>query len=45
MHTFFTKKDAKGKKGTTIVIIKETRAEIVIKILHKIRLKQRRKVE
>ena len=44
LYTIITNKDAKGKKGALIAMIKGTKAETVIKILHKITLKQRKKV-
>ena len=44
LYTIVTNKSAKGKKGALIAIIKGTKAETVIKILHKIPLKQRKKV-
>lgn len=44
LYTIVTNKDAKGKKGALIAMIKETKAETVIRILHKIALKQRKKV-
>lgn len=44
LYTIVTNKDAKGKKGALIAMIKGTKAEIVIKILQKISLKQRKKV-
>jgi transposase len=40
-----TNKGAKGKKGAIVAMIKGTKAETVIKILHKIPVKQRDKVE
>lgn len=45
LYTILTNKDAKGKKGAIVAMIKGTRAETVIKILHKIPLKQRNKVK
>jgi transposase len=44
LYTIITNKDAKGKKGALIAMIKGTKAETVIKILHKIALKHRKKV-
>ncbi|MEP1490201.1 MAG: transposase [Algibacter sp.] len=44
-YTIIINKDAKGKKGTIVAMVKGTKAEIVIKILHKIPLKQRKKVK
>lgn len=45
LYTIITNKDAKGKKGAIIAMIKGTKAEVVIKILHKIPLKYRKKVK
>jgi transposase len=45
LYTILTNKKAKGKKGSLIAMVKGTKAEAVIKILHKIPLKQRRKVQ
>lgn len=45
LYTILTNKKAKGKKGAIVVMIKGTKAEAVIKILHKIPLKQRNKVK
>jgi transposase len=42
VYTVITNKDAKGKKSAIIAMIKETKAEVVIKILHKIPLKNRK---
>ena len=39
LYTIVTNKDAQGKKGALIAMIKGTKAEIVIKILQKISLK------
>ena len=36
LYTIITNKDAKGKKNAIIAMIKGTKAEVVIKILHKI---------
>lgn len=45
LYTIITNKDAKGKKGAIVAMIKGTKAEVVIKILHKIPLKQRKVVK
>jgi transposase len=45
LYTIITNKDAKGKKNAIIALIKGTKAEVVIKILHKIPLKYRKKVK
>ena len=45
LYTIITNKDAKGKKGAIIAMIKGTKAEVVIKTLHKIPLKHRKKVK
>ena len=45
LYTIITNKDAKGKKNAIIAMIKGTKAEVVIKILHKIPLKYRKKVK
>ncbi|WP_228530277.1 transposase [Tamlana sp. I1] len=45
LYTILTNKDAKGKKGAIVAMVKGTKAETVIKILHKIPLKQRNKVK
>ncbi|AUS05806.1 ISAon1 family transposase [Pseudotamlana carrageenivorans] len=45
LYTILTNKDAKGKKGSIVAIVKGTKAETVIKILHEIPLKQRNKVK
>ena len=45
LYTIVTNKDAKGKKGAIVAMVKGTKAETVIKILHKIPLKQRKKVK
>ncbi len=44
LYTIVTNKAAKGKKGALIAMIKGTKAETVIKILQKISLKKRKKV-
>jgi len=45
LYTILTNKKAKGKKGALIAMVRGTKAETVIKILQKIPLKQRNKVE
>jgi len=45
LYTVITNKDAKGKKGAIVAMIKGTKAEVVIKTLHKIPLKQRKIVK
>jgi len=45
LYTILTNKKAKGKKGAIVAMIKGTKAENVIKILHKISLKQRKTPE
>jgi len=45
LYTILTNKKAKGKKGAIIAMVKGTRADTVIRILHKIPLKQRKKVK
>ena len=45
LYTIITNKKAKGKKGSIVAMIKGTKAEVVIKILHKIPLKQRKIVK
>lgn len=45
LYTILTNKEAKGKKGAIVAMVKGTKAEAVIKTLHKIPLKQRRKVK
>lgn len=45
LYTIITNKKAKGKKGAIVAMVKGTKAETVIKILHKIPLKQRNKVK
>ncbi len=45
LYTILTNKKAKGKKGAIIAMVKGTKAETVIKILHKIPLKHRKKVK
>ena len=45
LYTILTNKKAKGKKGAIVAMIKGTKTEAVTGILHKIPLKQRRKVK
>ena len=45
LYTIVTNKKAKGKKGALIAMVKGTKAENVIDILHKISIKQRKKVK
>ena len=45
LYTILTNKKAKGKKGSLVAMVKGTKADVVIKILHKIPLKQRKKVK
>lgn len=45
LYTILTNKKAKGKKGAIVAMVKGTKAEAVIKILHKIPLKQRKRVK
>ncbi|CAM4362302.1 transposase [Gillisia hiemivivida] len=45
LYTILTNKKAKGKKGALVAMIKGTKAETVIRILHKIPVKQRNKVQ
>ena len=45
LYTIITNKDAKGKKNAIIAMIKGTKAEVVIKILNKIPIKNRKKVK
>ena len=45
LYTILTNKKAKGKKGAIVAMVKGTKAETVIKILHKIPLKQRKKIK
>ena len=44
LYTILTNKKAKGKKGALVAMVRGTKAEAVIRILHKIPLKQRKKV-
>lgn len=45
LYTILTNKKAKGKKGAIITMVKGTKADSVIKILHKIPLKYRKRVK
>jgi len=45
LYTILTNKEAKGKKGAIVAMVKGTKADTVIKILDKIPLKQRNKVK
>ena len=45
LYTILTNKKAKGRKGALVAMVKGTKAETVIRILHKIPVKQRRKVQ
>lgn len=45
LYTILTNKKAKGKKGALVAMVRGTKAEAVIRILHKIPLKQRKKVK
>lgn len=45
LYTILTNKNAKGKKGAIVAMVKGTKAEDVIRILQQIPLKQRRKVK
>ena len=45
LYTILTNKKAKGKKGALVAMVKGTKAETIIKILHKIPLKQRKKIK
>lgn len=45
LYTILTNKEAKGRKGAILAMVKGTKAEAVIKILQKIPLKQRKKVK
>ena len=45
LYTILTNKKAKGKKGALVTMVKGTKAETVIDILHKIPLRQRKKVK
>lgn len=43
LYTILTNKEAKGKKGALVAMVKGTKAETVIEILHKIPLKTKKK--
>lgn len=45
LYTVLTNKDAKGKKGSLVAMIKGTKAEVVINIINKIPKQQRDQVE
>lgn len=45
LYIILTNKRVKGKRDAIIDMVKETMAERVIEILHKISLKQRKKVK
>lgn len=45
LYTILTNKKAKGKKGALVAMVKGTKAEVVTKILHKMPVKQRKKVK
>ena len=45
LYTILTNKKAKGKKGALVAMVKGTKVETVIAILHKIPLKLRKKVK
>lgn len=45
LYTILTNKEAKGRKGAILAMVKGTKAEAVIKILQKIPLKQRKIVK
>ena len=45
LYTILTNKKAKGKKGAIVAMVKGTKADVVIQVLHKIPLKQRKKVK
>lgn len=45
LYTILTNKKAKGKQGALVAMVRGTKAEVVIKILQKIPLKQRNKVK
>ncbi|TYC09691.1 transposase [Bizionia gelidisalsuginis] len=45
LYTILTNKDAKGNKRAIISMVKGTKADVVIKTLHKMPLKQRKKVK
>jgi transposase len=45
LYTILTNKKAKGKKGAIVAMVKGTKADVMIQVLHKIPLKQRKKVK
>ena len=45
LYTIVTNKKAKGKKGAIVAMVKGTKADTIITILHKVPLKQRKKVK
>ena len=45
LYTILTNKQAKGKKGALVAMIKGTKAETVVNILYRIPVKQRKKVK
>ena len=45
LYTILTNKKAKGKKGAIVAMVKGTKADAVIKVIHKIPLKMRVKVQ
>lgn len=45
LYTILTNKKAKGKKGAIVAMVKGTKAEVVIKVLNKLPLKVRSKVQ
>ncbi len=45
LDTIVTNKAAKGKKGALVAMVKGTKADVVIQVIHKIPLKQRKKVK
>jgi transposase len=45
LYTILTNKDAHGKKGSIIAIVKGTKANDVINILHKIPIERRNMVK
>jgi transposase len=45
LYTILTNKEAKGKNGALVSMVKGTKAETVVGILHKIPLKQRKKAK
>jgi transposase len=45
LYTILTNKKAKGKKGAIVAMVKGTKADVMIQVLHKTPLKQRKKVK